>query len=1129
MKISMFLLTVCLLQVSAIGSYGQNATLTVKMGETTVGEVLEVIQEKIEFKIAFSSEYVDLNRKVDADFDNEPLADVLSELFDKTNVGFKVLDEQIILYDVTSQQAKYTVSGNVTDIQGEPIPGVTVIVKGTTTGTITDAGGNYELEFSASNPVLEFSFIGFKTKEVSVGDRRIINVKLEPDVIGLDEVVAVGYGVQNKRDVTTSIASIKAEDMQDLAVSGFDQALAGKMAGVQVLQTSGEPGAALTIKVRGTGSITAGSDPLYVIDGIPADRGSQAIELVSVDDIESIEVLKDASASAIYGSRGSNGVVIITTKTGKVGKMKVSYDVSFGLQEASKTIDMLDAYEYAKLSRDGHNNAYLDAVPNGSVDDPNEVRSEGWMKTPPELLPYLEGQPGLTNTDWQDEIFRTAPLTKHTLSFSGGSENVKYFISGNYFDQKGIIINSDYKRYGARLNLDATFNKLKVGIKFSPSLTSENVVNASGPFFQQGIVASALGYSPTWPVYNEDGSYNFDGNGYWRVGTDYQHNEIINPVALANLEENEVHHANVIGNAYLEYELIEGLKYKLSAGTTFNHYHADYYRPSTLPTRGWKYYNQPSNPIARASSTYYINWILEHTLNYAKKFGNHNLKGLAGFSSQKNYRNNHRVEATNFPNDLVHTLGAGTVTDGTSGISEWSLMSILGRIQYDFKGKYLVSAAIRTDGSSRFGENNKWGYFPSASTGWRVTEEDFMNNINAISNLKLRASYGLTGNFSIGNYEHISRVSEDNYILGVGDGQSVNGLKPSSVNNSDLGWEKTAMLDIGLDIGLFKDRINLEADWYNSNTSDLLLNVPVPHTTGFGSARQNIGKVNNTGWEFTLTTRNKIGKVDWTASMNFSTNKNEVKELGPENAPIITTAGTGHAYFITKVGEPIGSYYLLVQDGVFKNQEELDKYPHFDNTQVGDFRFVDIDKDGTIDKNNDRTIVGNYAPDFTYGFSSNFKYKGVDLSFNIQGSQGGEILHLLRRYNYNMEGNFNNSTVALNRWVSEANPGDGNTNRANRKSKGNNGRTSTWHIEDGSYIRLQSVTLGYTLPTSLSSKIKIDKARIYITGQNLLTITDYTGYNPEVNLYDNSSLTPGVDYGTYPLPRTVTMGLNINF
>jgi TonB-linked SusC/RagA family outer membrane protein len=1138
MRLSLAILFVGFLQVSA-STYSQNTKLSVTLENASVKELFSIIKEQSKFTFVYNVDDIEKLDRISLNVYESTVEEILDRCFEGSGMTYTVRDKVIIIVPKEEEESipekpvvisqERIITGKVMDDNGDPLPGVSIQAKGTGKGTITDAEGKFTIEIGDEVRTLTFSFVGMKSEEVFIGDQTRIDVVLFEDLIGIEEVVAVGYGVQNRRDVTTSIASVKAADMQDLAVSGFDQALAGKMAGVQVLQTTGEPGAALTIKVRGTGSITAGNEPLYVIDGIPADRGSQAVESVNTDDIESIEVLKDASAAAIYGSRGSNGVVLITTKSGISGKMKISYDGSFGLQQVSNKIDMLDAYQYAELSRDGHNNAYLDAVPTGSIEDPNEVRAEGWMKIPPELLPYLNGTPGLTNTDWQDEIFRTAPIAKHTLSFSGGSDNVKYFVSTNYFDQDGIIINSNFKKYGVRLNLDANYKRLKVGIRFSPNLTSENVVDAYGPYFDQGVVASALGMSPTWPVYNEDGTYNFDGNGYWRVGTDYQHNEIINPVAQANLEENKVQHANVLWNGYLEYELFDGFKYKLSAGITYNHYHADYYSPSTLPTRGWKYYGLPSNPIGWASTSYYTNWIVEHTLSYEKRIGDHNFKALAGFSSQKNYYNRHRAEATNFPNDLVHTLGAGTIVDGTSNISEWSLMSILSRVQYDYRGKYLLSAALRTDGSSRFGANNKWGYFPSTSIGWRVTEEEFMQDISTISRLKLRASYGLTGNFQIGNYEHISLVSKENYVLGTGDGLGVNGLKPSNVGNADLSWEKTSMMNFGMDFGLLMDRINIVADWYNSITSDLLLNVPVPYTTGFGSARQNIGKVNNRGLEFTLTTRNAVGEVDWITSVNFSTNKNKVISLGPEDAPIITTAGTGHAFFITEVGERIGSYYLLVQDGVFSTQDELDKYPHFDNTQVGDFRFVDVDKDGVLDVNNDRIIVGSYFPDFTYGFSSNLKYKGVQFSFNIQGVEGNEILNLLRRYNYNMEGNFNNSTVALERWVSEEDPGDGNTNRANRKSKGNNGRTSTWHIEDGSFIRLQHVTLGYQLPKSVTSKINVERARIYVTGQNLLTITDYTGYNPEVNLYNSNSLTPGVDYGAYPLSKTVILGVNLSF
>ncbi len=1127
------LISLCFVFCVSASTYSQTTKLSLNLVNSTIKEVLNQVEEKSDFVFLYKIGELDENKRVNIVLENASVREILDQVLIGQSLTYDIYNRQIIIRKVIGDNflnpQPRSVSGKVTDSSGLPLPGVSIVIKGKSTGTTSDFDGNYTLEISEDAATLVFSFVGMKSQEITIGKRTQISVSLEEATIGLDEVVAVGYGVRNKRDVTTSIASVKSEDLQDIPVAGFDQALIGKMAGVQVLQTTGEPGRETDIRVRGVGSISAGNEPLFVVDGLPLDVGGQAIETVNMNDVESIEILKDASAAAIYGSRGSNGVMLITTKRGNDGKLQISYDGSYGIQQVSKKIDMLNAYQYAELSRDGHNNAYLDAVPTGSVDDPNEVRSTGWMKIPDELVPYLKGKPGLTDTDWQDEIFRTAPIQKHSISFAGGTPKVKYFISGNYTKQDGVVINSDYSKYGVRFNLDVNSGKVHLGVNFSPSYTCENRITSNGPYSDEGVIGSALQSTPIWPVYNDDGSYNFDGNGYLRIGTDYQHNEVLNPVALANEVQRDVYHTNLLGNAFFEYEIIDGLKYKLSLGATANHYHMDYYRPSILPLRGWQYYTDSSNPTATASSTSKTNWSVENNLFYDKQIGKHNVSAMAGYSAQKNYSNNHWATATDFPNDLVTTLNAGVVIDGESEITEWSLLSLIGRLQYSYNGKYLFSAAIRSDGSSRFGDNNKWGNFPSVSAGWRMNEESFMKGIKFVTHFKLRASYGLTGNFQIGNYEHIARLSKDDYILGSANGQQVGGLTPSNVENSDLGWEKTAMLDFGADLTLFKNKLSLEVDWYSSNTTDLLLNVPVPLTTGFSTARQNIGEVNNRGWEANLTSRQKFGELSWTASVNFSANRNEVKALGPENTPIIETAGTGTTFFITQVGKPIGSYYLLVQDGVFKNKEELDKYPHFSDTQPGDFKFVDVDKNGKLDVNKDRAIAGNYFPDFTYGFSSGFKYKGLDFSVNFQGVQGNEIINLIFRFINSMEGNFNNMTDALDRWKSEDNPGDGNTNRANRKNKGNTGRTSTWHVEDASYLRLQNITLGYTLPKKLITKVKLEKVRLYVSGQNLYTWTKYSGYNPEVNLYDSNALTPGVDYGTYPLPRTISVGANITF
>lgn len=973
---------------------------------------------------------------------------------------------------------------------------------------------------------LTISYIGYKTVNISAKDKNTAKITLVEDSKMIDEVVVVGYGVQRKRDVSTSISSVKAEQIADVSASDFRQALAGKMPGVQVTQPSGDPEGSVSIRVRGISTVNAGSDPLYIIDGVPVERGFANL---NNNDVESVEVLKDASSAAIYGSRGSNGVIIITTKQGQSEKMKVQYDGYYGIQSVSKKLSMMNAYQFAEFAKDGHDNAYLDANPGGSPDDPNGMRPNSWERIPTELFPYLNGDKGLTDTDWQDAIFRTAATTSHNVSISGRGKTVGYFISANYYDKEGIIINSDFKKYSMRMNLDGKYKRLKFGLNFSPSYSTSNRVDASG---SNGIVQSALMMPPVWPVYNADGSYNYQGNGYWRIGNDYQHNAVLNPVAMANLQSDVVDRMAIVGKVFAELELYKGLTYNISFGGDYYGSHNDQYRSSELPLLGQKYYDVKSNPTAYSSSGFYFNWLVENKINYNTTIKDaHSINVVLVQSAQKETYKGDNVTATDFPNDYIQTISGGTVTKGASDKTQWTIASYLARMQYSYKGKYMASAAIRADGSSRFGKNNRWGYFPSASLAWRISGEDFFMKAKCLSfvdDLKLRASYGVTGNFQIGNYDHLSLMALDNYVLGTGNGQLVNGYKPSTIKNEDLSWEKNAMVNVGVDLQMFKGLLGLTVDYYNTNTSNMLLNVPVPHLTGYSTALMNIGKVNNRGWEVALTSQKNITKdFGYSFNANYATNTNEVKALGPGNAPIISTGSVDHAYYITKVGEPIGCYYLLVQDGIFSNEEELKKYPHFSNTQPGDFRFVDVDGDGVMDLDKDRTIVGNYMPDFTYGFGGKVWFKGFDLDFNFQGVYGNEILNLNRRYIDNLEGNTNGTTIALNRWKSPEDPGNGQVNRANRKSKGYNGRTSTWHLEDGSYLRLQNVTLGYTLPKNLTQRFFVEKLRVYVSGQNLWTSTNYSGYNPEVNARPSNSLSPGEDYGTYPLAKTFLFGLNI--
>ena len=1119
----------CLLLAGQMAVFAQ--TVSFGSNRVTLKSAFEKIEQSSKYKVAYNSSQLDANRTVTLTKKSDDVFGMLNQLLKGTNCTYELEGNYIVIKSQQKGKAqshgkKIKVKGVVRDETGEPVIGATVMEKGSANnGVITDIDGNYTIEI-ASDGLLAVSYIGCKDQEIKVNGREVINVNLADDNKVLDEVVVVGYGVQKKRDVSTAVSSVKAEALANNPASDFRQALAGKMPGVQVTVPSGDPEGSVSIRVRGVSTVNAGSDPLYVVDGVPMERGFANL---NTNDIESIEVLKDASAAAIYGSRGSNGVVLVTTKKGTSDKLSISYDGYVGIQNVSKKLDMMNAYEYAEFVKDARDNAYLSKVPGGSASDPNSVRPKGNMQIAADFFPYLQGVKGLTDTDWQDAIFRTAMTTGHNVSLSGKSNSINYFVSGNYMKKEGTIICSDFEKYGGRLNLSGQHKRLKFGVNFAPSYSVSNTVDASGA---GGIVQSALMMPPIFPVYNADGSYNYQGNGYLRIGTDYEHNEVLNPVAMARLQSNVTDRMSITGKVYAELELMKGLSYKLSLGGDYYGAHNDKYRQSSLPLKGKDYYDSPSNPVGYSSSSFFFNWLVENQLTYTTTINKkHNITAILVQSAQKETKKTDNVTATDYPNDYIQTVNGGTVTKGGSDKTQWSIASYLARVQYNYEGRYMLSAAIRTDGSSRFGKNNRWGYFPSASVAWRISDEQFFKNVKELSfinDMKIRASYGVTGNFEIGNYDHLATMSTDNYILGANGGLLQYGYKPDNIKRDDLSWEKNQMINAGIDLQMFDGYIGFSVDYYNTNTSNMLLYVPVPLLTGYSTSLQNIGKVNNRGWELALTSQHTFANgFGYSFNANYAKNTNEVKELGPGNAPIISTGSVGHAFYKTEVGKPIGNYYLLVQDGIFATAEDLKKYPHFDNTEVGDFRFVDVDGDGKLDLDKDRTICGNYMPKFTYGFGGKLWYAGFDMDFNFQGVYGNKILNLNKRYLDNMEGNTNGTKIALDRWRSPENPGSGSVNKANRKQTGYNSRTSTWHLESGSYLRLQNLSLGYTLPRALTQKFKVEKLRVYVSGQNLFTITDYSGYNPEVNARPSKNLTPGEDYGTYPLARTYMFGLNL--
>lgn len=1033
------------------------------------------------------------------------------------------------------------VTVEVKDVNGKSIQQGITNAKGVFRFTGLKAGNQYDFSFSS----VGYESQVVKAFKVREGNGNSILVRLQEAGASLNEVVVIGYGTQSKKDITTSVASLKATDINNFPATGLDKAMTGKLAGVQVLQPSGAPGAGISIMIRGKGTITAGSVPLYVIDGVPLSDNDvngpgakvNPLNSLNLHDIESVDVLKDASAAAIYGSRGSNGVIVITTKRGKKDKPSVSFNSYIGTQQTNKKIPMLNAYQYAQLIYDAHNNTYFDLLADkgltGSATDDNATRltkllgaagntSQAYL-LPPDIFPYLENKPGLPDVNWQDEIFRNAPQQSYSLSVSGGSDIVRYYVSGNYLDQRGIVLNSGYKKYGGRVNVDATYKRLKIGVNVNYNYAVYDNQQTEGRFNGnlENVVSGALVASPFFPVYKEDGAFNF--NQYkWQ----YAQAQLINPVALALLKTDNTIENKLLSNVFAEYELLKDLKYKLSYGVDINNGNRNAFRPSTVPNT--LTLTTPSIPSGNYRNAQSTNWVLEHTLSWNKKTGDHSFKALGGFMAQKEKNQSSNVSATGFANDLVKTLnGATSITSGSSTINEWTLLSGLARLQYNYKNKYLLSAAIRADGSSRFGPDNKWGYFPSASIGWNAGDERFLQTIKAISSLKFRASFGVTGNFQIGNYAYLATLSQSNYIFGPQGGTALsNGLFQNTPGNANLGWEKTTAINAGIDLGLFNDQLQLVVDVYNNNTNDLLLRIPVPQSSGYSDNLVNIGKVNNKGIEITLTSTNQIGKLKLTNSVNYSANRNKVLDLGGVNS--IVTQAQSVIYFITQVGKPIGNYYTLVKTGVYKDQAEIDdpKNPRVAGAKPGDFKYKDINSDNLIDGSNDRDITGNYLPKFTYGFSSRLEYKIFDLGVSLQGIYGNTIANVNKRHMDAIESYANNTTNALDRWKSPNDPGNGIVARANRSQRGLNSTISTYHLEDGSYMRIRDITVGVTMPAKWLGK-SVSGIRLYFTAQNPFTITKYSSYNPEVSIDDNP-LTPGIDYGTYPLSKAFFFGANIN-
>jgi TonB-linked SusC/RagA family outer membrane protein len=1118
MKLTTLLLFIPLFQVAA-HSYAQETRLNLKFENETLESVFSKIEQNSNFSIFYKNELIKNSKEVSGEFKDALIFEVLDQILQTENLTYSVKDKLIMIVpkvtatsESTTQQQGKKVSGKVTDSSGGYLPGVSVVIKGTTNGVITDNEGKYSLSSIPENSTLQFTFVGMKMQEVVIGGKETINVTLAEETIGLEEVVAIGYGVLRKKDLTGSISTIGAKDLKDVAVIRIDQALSGKVAGVQVKSVSGEPGVAPQIRIRGIGSISAGASPLYVVDGFP----TSSIETLNPDDIESLDVLKDASATAIYGSRGSNGVIIINTKKGKEGKPTITLDTYMGWQKVSKMPLMKNALEQAQY--------YYDGIKNRNLDEGNDVSGPvtGWKRqVPQDVLDVLSGK-NTYDQNALDAVLQVAPQKQYQITAAGGNENIKYYLSAGYLKQEGIVINSDFSRYTLRANVEAKLSKrITVRANLNPSFTDKSAIPVTGGNPDKtttGSIVTALSVNNFYPLYDANGDYTiFSGKP---AQGDFQ-----NPVAVAKETISNQKGMQFLGNIDADYSITDFLKLKVMLGTNILNSRGMTFKPS-LPA----FFGEPALGTDNSSMMY--SWLSEYTLNYNKVFKKHNLSGVVGFTSQDETIESNSLSSNRYPNNLVPTLSAvsGIITTGTSDKSEWSLVSYLARLNYNFDGKYYISSSIRTDGSSRFGSDRKYGIFPSTAIAWRISDENFMKNIQFLSELKLRASYGETGNNNIGNYESYATINYEKYTLG---GVAIGGYSPGRLANSLLTWEKQKQINVGVDAAFVKKRVRVTIDHFKSTNTELLLNVNIPDITGFSTALKNIGEVQNTGWEFVLSTSNVSSKkFEWTTDFNLSMYKNVVTKLGPSGDPIYSGGN------VTMIGQPIGMFYGWLTNGIFKTQADLSAGPIFnpgaiDRSHVGDIRFVDISgplgkPDGIINSF-DKTIMGSPYPDFYYGMTNRFSYGRISLSISLQGTQGNEILNLSRASGNSTRGRYRQYAFSNNYWKSEQDPGDGITPRPNDAPTGNvRGTYSQYWLDNGSYLRINNILLGYQLPDKIAKKMSISSLKLYFNATNPFLFTKYTAFNPDVSNSDNS-LTPGNELNNYPIPKTMLIGFTLGF
>ena len=1052
--------------------------------------------------------------------------------------------------------ADVVIRGTVVDKDGLPLPGVTVTVPGTSLGTVTDLDGFYTITVPEGSSLV-FSFIGFEKQTIVVGNQSNINITLNEELAGLDEVVVIGYGTQERRDISSAISSVSSDDLKDRPNANFAQSIQGRMAGVRVSNNNTAPGGGSNIVIRGVSSINASNSPLIVIDGFPIKDGYNKTEnpLNSINpaDIESIEVLKDASSSAIYGTQAANGVILVTTKKGKSGKPTITVNTSSGIQSMLNKVDVLNRDQFLQMMDESRAAAYVIEDPNFGTNNPeaplwqwtdsDETRIFNWrnfsrnkdgMQDPYEMFYRWITVTDTTknsphNTDWQDVISRMGRVDDIQLSAAGGTDNVSYRVSGGYFNQEGIIKASGYERFSMRANIDMKVNEwLKLGVMLAPSIETTDVLSnteggsSSNPFY------NALALPPIWAPTDENGVPHYYGTestyeNPWFWNLDFA----VNPLSTFKIKDTRKTIKN-LATLYGEFKLLEDLTFRSEFHTQIRFWERDYFLPNAMPNT--------QQPFSRSRGIHQMNnhfmWNSQNFLTYAKKFADHSLNAMVGYSVDEAIYRSSYMNKYDYPTDLLPTLNqAVTVVDGQNDArtnqSSETMIGSFARVMYNYNSKYYFTGSIRRDGSSKFGEENKWGVFPSFSVAWRASDEVFFEPLRKyISDLKIRGGWGIIGNAGISNYLALSTLNSGAYVFGSGPT-----IAPSYVDgkvaNPSLGWEETTDYGIGTDLEIFDSRVVFSIDYFYRQTDNMLFNMPLPIITGFGSYMANVGSMRNRGFEYSLTTRNITGVFNWRTSANLSYYRNRVLDLGKDKRPIITNNG------YTSEGRPLAGIWGYHNLGAYDDWEDVKTSPIFNPQQSiwanrsnpGTPKAADVNGDGILNAA-DQTIIGQNNPDFVWGMTNDFGYKNFDFSVQVNGVHGGDLSMVEFESMLGRGGGRRSMTVEYfeNYWR----PNQTDAMYATPIRKSSDGASASGSLVfKGTYVNIQNVVLGYTLPSQIASRAKISNLRMYLSVQNAFFFTQYPGYNPEVNFQGNSALSQGIDRGAYPLARTISLGINL--